>query len=46
VSKILGEGFKLYLRDKYNWFDAAIVLISAIDTSTVYILRNITTNGI
>ncbi len=46
VSKIIGEGFKIYLRDKYNWFDATIVLISAIDISTVYILRNITTNGI
>lgn len=46
VVKLLGEGFKYYLRDRYNWFDAGIVFISAIDISLVYILRNTTTKGI
>jgi uncharacterized membrane protein YuzA (DUF378 family) len=44
AAKILGEGFKFYLRDKYNWFDAGVVFISTIDILLVGIFRN-TANG-
>jgi hypothetical protein len=44
AAKIFGEGFKFYLRDKYNWFDAGVVFISTIDILLVGIFRN-TANG-
>ena len=31
IAKLIGEGFKFYLREKFNWFDSAVVIVSAID---------------
>jgi hypothetical protein len=31
IAKVMGQGYKIYLRDKFNWFDGAVVVISAID---------------
>ena len=31
IIKLIGEGVKLYLSDKFNWFDSSVVIISAID---------------
>jgi hypothetical protein len=31
ISKLIGQGFKFYLKDRFNWFDGGVVLISAID---------------
>jgi hypothetical protein len=39
IAKLAGEGFKFYLRDKFNWFDGAIVILSAIDISIVNTLK-------
>jgi Ion transport protein len=39
VAKLLGEGFKYYIRDKFNWFDGGVVLLSAIDISLLYGLK-------
>lgn len=36
VLKLVGRGFKYYLKDKYNWFDGLVVFISAIDIVTSY----------
>jgi hypothetical protein len=44
-AKLLGEGFKYYLRDRFNWFDCAVVLVSAIDISLLYALRAQQTDG-
>jgi hypothetical protein len=40
VGKILSEGFNYYLKDRFNWFDGAVVLISAIDVALQYSLKN------
>jgi len=34
--KLVGRGFKYYLKDKYNWFDGLVVFISSIDIVTSY----------
>jgi Ion transport protein len=39
IVKLLGEGFKYYLRDKFNWFDGTIVALSSIDIALEYGLR-------
>ncbi len=36
ISKLIGQGFQHYLRDKFNWFDSTVVLISAIDVALEY----------
>ncbi len=33
LSKIIGQGFKHYLKERFNWFDGGVVLISAIDVA-------------
>jgi Ion transport protein len=38
ILKLLGQGFKNYLRDRFNWFDGGVVLLSAIDISLIYTL--------
>ena len=40
VAKIIGQGFKYYLKDKFNWFDGGVVLISAIDVVLQYSLTD------
>ncbi len=36
IVKIFGQGISHYLKDKFNWFDGGVVLISAIDISLEY----------
>jgi len=36
MLKILGIGFKQYTRDRFNWFDGGIVIISAADIVVTY----------
>ena len=31
VAKVVGQGVKFYLKDRFNWFDGAVVFLSAID---------------
>jgi Ion transport protein len=31
ITKLAGYGLKLYFRDKFNWFDSSVVIVSAID---------------
>lgn len=31
--KITGRGFKYYFREKFNWFDSAVVIFSTIDVA-------------
>lgn len=31
--KVIGQGIKLYLKDRFNWFDCGVVIISAIDVT-------------
>ena len=38
-SKLIGEGFKFYLREQFNWFDSAVVVVSAIDIILVYSVK-------
>ena len=40
ISKLAGQGLKLYFIDKFNWFDSSIVIISAIDVILVEVLKN------
>ena len=40
LSKVIGEGFKFYLRDQFNWFDSSVVLVSAVDVILVYSNQN------
>lgn len=30
-TKLFGYGFKHYIRDRFNWFDGGVILVSAID---------------
>jgi hypothetical protein len=39
LSKLIGEGFKFYLREQFNWFDSAVVLVSAVDIIIVYSVK-------
>jgi hypothetical protein len=39
LSKLIGEGFKFYLREQFNWFDSAVVLLSAVDIIIVYSVK-------
>jgi hypothetical protein len=32
----LGQGFHHYFREKYNWFDLAVVIFSAVDIIVNY----------
>jgi len=41
LVKLLGEGFKQYIRDRFNWFDGAVVVVSAIDITIEYSLRQV-----
>lgn len=36
VAKALGQGVTLYLKDRFNWFDSGVVLLSAIDVIIEY----------
>lgn len=38
ISKLIGQGLQHYLRDKFNWFDAIVVIVSAVDISLLYTL--------
>lgn len=31
IGKLTGQGFKHYIRDKFNWLDGLVVLVSAVD---------------
>ena len=42
--KLSGEGIRHYIRDRFNWFDAVVVIISSIDITIEYILRSINCN--
>jgi hypothetical protein len=39
VAKLLGQGFKYYIRDRFNWFDGGVVFFSAIDITMVNTLK-------
>ena len=32
-AKVVGQGIKQYVKDRFNWFDGGVVLISAIDVT-------------
>eukprot|EP00347_Sterkiella_histriomuscorum_P008485 403344914 len=36
ILKLSANGIKFYLRDKFNWFDGGVVVISSIDVITSY----------
>ncbi len=38
ISKLIGQGFRHYMRDKFNWFDGIVVLVSAVDITLLYTL--------
>jgi len=38
VSKLIGQGFRHYIRDRFNWFDGLVVIVSAIDITLLYAL--------
>lgn len=31
VLKLVGKGFKFYLRESFNWFDSGVIFLSAVD---------------
>jgi len=39
IGKLIGEGFKFYLREKFTWFDSTVVVVSAVDIILVNSLR-------
>lgn len=45
VAKLIGEGFKVYFKDKFNWFDSAVVAISAVDIIIGNIFKETSENG-
>jgi hypothetical protein len=36
IAKLLGQGFKYFMKDKFNWFDGIVVIVSAIDVILIY----------
>jgi hypothetical protein len=40
VAKVTGQGIKQYVKDRFNWFDGGVVLISAVDVTFQYSLSN------
>ena len=45
LVKLSGEGIRHYIRDRFNWFDGAVVVISAIDITIEYTLRSTSCNN-
>ena len=45
IVKILGIGFREYVRDRFNLFDAFIVILSLVDNIMFYIVGNNVTGG-
>jgi len=43
--KLLGQGFRYYFRDTYNWFDSTIVLFSVVDISLEYTVKYTSTGS-
>jgi hypothetical protein len=39
IIKLLGRGFKHYLRDRFNWFDGVVVIVSSIDIIISYTIK-------
>jgi hypothetical protein len=37
--KLIGQGFRFYFADRFNWFDSTIVLFSAVDISLEYTVK-------
>lgn len=33
AAKVTGQGIKQYVKDRFNWFDGGVVLISAVDVT-------------
>jgi hypothetical protein len=31
IAKLIGQGFKYYFKDRFNWFDTIVILLSAVD---------------
>lgn len=45
VIKLLSQGFKFYVIDKFNWFDSLVVLISSLDVILSYTSANNSGSG-
>jgi hypothetical protein len=41
LTKLIGTGMKLFFREKFNWFDSSVVIVSAIDV----IMQNAVSQG-
>ena len=41
LTKLIGTGMKLFFREKFNWFDSSVVIVSAIDV----IMQNTLSQG-
>lgn len=39
IVRLIAAGFKLFLKDKFNWFDATVVIVSGIDIFLQYSLQ-------
>ena len=31
IAKLIGQGYKHYFKDRYNWFDSIVIILSAVD---------------
>ena len=45
IVKLGGIGRHNYFKDKFNWFDAAIVLVSALDIALVHLTSSDSSSG-
>jgi hypothetical protein len=43
--KLVGQGFRYYFEDKFNWFDSTIVIFSAVDISLEYTVKYTSTGS-
>lgn len=40
VFKLIGRGISFYFDERFNWFDSAVVLVSAVDITLQYTVSN------
>ena len=36
IAKLIGKGFVFYFKDKMNWFDSGVIVLSAVDIGLIY----------
>lgn len=45
ITKLASSGLKQYFKDKFNWFDSSVVLVSAVDVVLQNVMSTVSVDG-